>query len=83
MCMGTKVEEQLFIFVNDWPGRPLDMNRKGRQSHRRMLFRKKKQDCKMPKLSLQAESNRETESLLQDELLRRQRVPVVSRVRGS
>lgn len=40
MCMGTKVEEQLLILVNDWPGRPSDVNRKGRQSHRRMLFRK-------------------------------------------
>jgi len=49
-------------------------------SQKDALQKKKKQDCKMPKLSLQAESNRETEFLLQDELLRRQRVPVVSRV---
>lgn len=42
MCVGTKVEEQLLILVNDWPGRPSDRNRKGRQSHRKMLFKKKK-----------------------------------------
>ena len=42
MCVGTKLEEQLLILENDWPGRPSDRNRNGRQSHRKILLKKKK-----------------------------------------